>query len=367
MTRRYHLAASVLALGMGAGLAAHADEAAMAAAQAILDEHRAMPTFAPPGEPFDAKACMADKSVLSIPVTMQVPFVEALEGAMARAASEVGFKYTLWENPGSFDAWVQGVAQAIAQKYSLVDMAGGLNPELLGPQLSEARTAGLKITTSHLYDESQKVFDGTDGNAKIPYRQAGEILAAWAYVETKGAPNVLIIGSDDVLPTGPFVESIQAKLKEFCPECKQKYVNVPLADWGTKIQSETQSAILADPTINYILPIYDSMSQFVIPGLQIAGAPDVPIASFNGTPFILDMVREGKVAMTIGESLGWAGYASVDAMMRTMCGLPVPEQLGIPLLIFDKTNISTVSTPADFDSGYGDAHIAGYHKLWMME
>lgn len=350
-----------------APLAAHADEAAMAAAKAILDAHRAMPTFTPPGEPFDAKACMAGKSVLSVPVTMTVPFVEALEAAMTRAAGEVGFTYTLWENQGSLDAWIQGVAQAVAQKADLVDLAGGLNPELLGPQLAEAKAAGLKVTTTHLYDESQPAMEGIDGSAKIDYRAAGDILAAWAYTETEGAPNVLIIGSDDVLPTKPFVEEIQAKLKEFCPECKQTYVNVPLADWGTKIQSETQSAILADPSINYILPIYDSMSQFVIPGLQIAGAPDVPIASFNGTPFVLDMLRDGKVKMDIGESLGWAGYAAVDVQMRTLCGLPAPESLNIPLLIFDKDNIATVSTPADFDSGYGDAHLAGFRKLWKLE
>jgi len=364
MMRTTPLLAAILAF---APLAAHADEAAMAAATAILDAHRAMPTFTPPGEPFDAKTCMADKSVLSIPVTMTVPFVEALESAMARAAGEVGFKYTLWENQGNFDAWVQGVGQAISQKFSLVDLAGGLNPELLGPQLAEAKAAGLKITTTHLYDETQPSFAGTDASAKISYRTAGEIMAAWAYTETKGAPNVLIIGSDDVLPTSAFVDAIQTKLKEFCPECKQTYVNVPLADWGTKIQSETQSAILADPTINYILPIYDSMSQFVIPGLQIAGAPDVPIASFNGTPFVLDLVREGKVAMVVGESLGWAGYAAVDVQMRTMCGLPIPETLNIPLLIFDKTNIATVPAPADFDSGYGDAHLSGFRKLWMLE
>lgn len=362
-----HLLASAAFAAILLPMAAHADDTAMAAANAILDAHRTMPTFVAPGEAFDAKGCMADKSVLSVPVTMTVPFVEALESAMSRAASEVGFKYTLWENQGSFDAWVQGVSQAISTKASMVDLAGGLNPELLGPQLTEAKAAGLKVTTTHLYDESQTPMAGIDGSAKIPYRTAGEIMAAWAYVETKGAPNVLIIGSDDVLPTGPFVDAIQTKLKEFCPECKQKYVNVPLADWGTKIQSETQSAILADPTINYILPIYDSMSQFVIPGLQIAGAPDVPIASFNGTPFVLDMVRSGQVKMVVGESLGWAGYAAVDVQMRTMCGLPVPESLNIPLLIFDKSNIDTVSTPADFDSGYGDAFLAGFRKLWKLE
>lgn len=358
---------AVACLTIAAPLTAQAEAHAMDIANGILDAHRAIPTFVPPGEPFDARACMADKKVMSIPVTMTVPFVEALQDAMGRAAEEVGFEYSVWENQGSFDAWVQGVNQAVAQDYDLVDVAGGLNPELLGPQLAEAKAAGLMVTTTHLYDESQDPFAGTDGSANIPYTRAGEILAAWAYVETEGAPNVLIIGSDDVLPTGPFVAAMQDQLSALCPDCGQEYVNVPLAEWGTKIQSSVQSAILADPTINYILPIYDSMSQFVIPGLRIAGAPDIPIASFNGTPFVLDLVREGNVKMVVGESLGWAGYASVDVQMRTLCGLETPTSLNIPLLIFDETNIETAGVPANFDSGYGDAHLAGFRALWMLE
>jgi ribose transport system substrate-binding protein len=366
MTDRLLMTVAVLG-ALGAPTLAAADAHSMEVAMAILESHRAIPDFVPPGEPFDARACMADKKVLSIPVTMTVPFVEALQAAMARAAGEVGFEYTVWENPGSFDAWIQGVNQAIAQDYDIVDMAGGLNPELLGPQLIEAKAAGLTVTTTHLYDESQTPFDITDGSAKIPYRRAGEILAAWAYVETEGAPNVLIIGSDDVLPTGPFVAAMQEQLTALCPDCGQTYVNVPLAEWGTKIQESVQSAILADPTINYILPIYDSMSQFVIPGLRIAGAPDVPIASFNGTPFVLDLVREGNVSMVVGEGLGWAGYAAIDVQMRTLCGLPVPESLNVPLVIFDQSNIETVGVPANFDAGYGDAHLSGFRKLWMLE
>ena len=363
MTLLSRAAAVALAAHMVAGPAFADAEMAMD----ILDAHRAAPTFIPPGEPFDAATCMAGKKIMSVPVTMTIPFVSTLAAAMQRAAEEVGFELTVWENQGSMDAWIQGVNQAIAQEYDLIDVAAGLDPALLGPQLAEARAAGLKVSTTHLYDESQTAAPGVDASAKVPYRRAGEIMASWAYLDTDGAPNVLIIGTDEVVPTAPFVDAIQTTLKEFCPACKQQYLNVPIAEWATRIQSGVQSAMLADPTINYILPIYDSMSQFVVPGLRISGAFDTKIASFNGTPFVLDMVREGTVAMDVGESLGWAGYAAVDTQMRLLCGLEVPETLNIPLVVFDSTNIETVGVPADFDSGYGDAHLTGFRALWQLE
>jgi ribose transport system substrate-binding protein len=340
------LAASALAT---ASMPAAADP--MTDAQTIIEAHRAMPVFDAPGEPFDAKACMADKKVLSIPISMTIPFNVELQKAMASAAAEVGFTYTTWDNQLKLDQWIQGISQAISQDYDVVDLA-----------------AGLKISTTHFYDVTQPAVESVDYSGKVDFTGAGKLLAAWAYAQTEGKPNVLIIGSSDVLPSIPFVKSIQDQLAALCPDCKQKHLDVPVSEWATKIQSGTQSALLADPSINYILPIYDSMSQFVVPALRITGSEGaVKVASFNGTPFVLDMVRDGQVEMDIGESLGWAGYAAIDNIMRMLCGKPEVAKLNVPLLVFDKDNIETAGVPANFDDGYGDAHLEGFRKLWMLK
>ncbi|MDQ0456758.1 sugar ABC transporter substrate-binding protein [Rhizobium paknamense] len=367
MMRRF-LLTSMLAGAAMLSLTAQGKAGPMEDAKAIVAAHEAMPVFTPPGEAFDAKACMAGKKVLSIPISMTIPFSVELQKGMAAAAKEVGFTYTTWDNQLKVDQWIQGVSQAISQKYDVLDVAGGLNPEVLGPQLAEARAAGLKISTTHLYDVTQEQFKGVDYTTKVDFTEAGRLLAAWAYVKTGGKPNVLIIGSSDVLPSTPFVQSIQSELKTLCPECKQKHLDVPVSEWATKIQPGVQSALLADSSINFILPIYDSMSQFVVPALRITGSEGaVKIASFNGTPFVLDMVREGHVQMDIGESLGWAGYAAVDNIMRMMCGLPSASKLNVPLLIFDERNIKTAGIPANFNDGYGDAHLEGFRKLWKLK
>ncbi|MDQ0419894.1 ribose transport system substrate-binding protein [Peteryoungia aggregata LMG 23059] len=365
---RLLIASSFLAASTVAAVSTPAAADPMADAKAIIELHRAMPVFEAPGDAFDAKACMAGKKVLSIPISMTIPFNVELQKAMATAAEEVGFTYTTWDNQLKVDQWVQGISQAISQKYDVLDLAGGLNPEVLGPQLGEARAAGLKISTTHFYDVTQPPIDTVDYSGKVDFTGAGKLLAAWAYVQTEGKPNVLIIGSSDVLPSIPFVKSIQDQLTALCPDCTQKHLDVPVSEWATKIQSGTQSALLADPSINYILPIYDSMSQFVVPALRITGAEGaVKIASFNGTPFVLDMVREGQVEMDIGESLGWAGYAAIDNIMRMMCGKPEVAKLNVPLLVFDKSNVETAGVPANFNDGYGDAHLDGFRKLWMLK
>lgn len=350
-------------LACGSALAGPVEDAT-----AIIAPHKVMPEFTPPGAPFDAKACAKGKKLFEIPLTMTNPFNVQVSKAVGEAAAVVGLGFTNWDNQLKVDQWIQGMAQATAQGYTMIDLQGGIPPEALGPQIAAAREKGVKMTSTHLYDVTQTKSPTLDASARTNYSEAGRVMAAWAYLKTGGKPNVIIIGSDEIIPTAPFVKSIQDTLKTLCADCKQKYINVPAPEWGTKIQGSVQSALVADPGVNFVLPIYDSMSQFVLPALRITGRTGtVKIATYNGTPFVIDMVRTGDVDMDIGESLGWVGYASIDAALRSLCGLPPVDVLNSPLYIFDKDNAKTAGVPASFNDGYGNTHIAGFKALWGIK
>jgi ribose transport system substrate-binding protein len=109
------------------------------------------------------------------------------------------------------------------------------------------------------------------------------------------------------------------------------------------------------------------MSQFIVPAIQAAGSK-AKIVSYNGTPFVLDMLRDGDIVeMEVGESLGWVGMAGIDADMRVLCDKGKVTKLNTPAYIFDKSNVATAGKPATFNDGYGDAHIAGFKKLWGIQ
>jgi ribose transport system substrate-binding protein len=120
--------------------------------------------------------------------------------------------------------------------------------------------------------------------------------------------------------------------------------------------------------MNYIIAIYDSMLQFVVPAITITNSADrVKINGFNGTPFVLGLVQQGKVDMDLGENLDWIGHGLMDADMRVACHLPPAADPYIPLYIFDKSNAAEAGTPPEASKGYGDAYVSGYAKLWKME
>lgn len=178
---------------------------------------------------------------------------------------------------------------------------------------------------------------------------------------------MLVIGSDEVVPTTPMIEAIREMIGE-CEHCKMTYQNVPVTDWSTRIQSVVQSSLLADPTINYVIPIYDGMTQFVEPAIAITGKTGaVKIATFNGTPFVIDMIREGLVEMDIGESPDWLGRVLIDHDMRVLCDVQRDGHPNIPLMIWTAENAETAGVPASSANGYGSDYIAEFYKLWGVE
>ncbi len=353
------------ALAIGLASPAFAD---MDAAKALLDKYSQLPEFTAPGPAFDAKSCMADKKVFVLPLTNANPFCTAISNGFNIAADTLGVELRDWETQLDPAGWIQGISTAVAEGYDLIDLSCGLPPELVQPQVLEAQSAGLKVTATHNWDATtQGAPDWMDGAANTDYVTMGQIMAAWAIVQTGGKVNAVVLGPDEITPTAPLRDAILGYFEENCPDCKTTYINVPVSDWATKMQPAVQSALLADSGVNYVMPVYDSMSQFIVPAIQIAGS-DAKIVSYNGTPFVLDMMRDGDIVeMIVGESLGWVGYAGLDANMRLLCGEDKVDTLNTPAYIFTDENVASAGVPATYNDGYGDSHVAGFKALWGVE
>ncbi len=336
-------------------------------ARANIEAYSGIPDFEAPGEPFDAKSCMAGKKIFTIPASSSIPFIKTISDHKGKLAAELGFEHMEWENQGNPTQWIQGIEHATNNGYDLVSLLAGADPRFFEPQVAQAQAAGVKIVTSHLTGLEQDAPAGVDAAVAIDYRKAGELMADWTIARTEGKTNALVLVSNEALSTDSIVSGLKEAFDTRCPECKYEIVNVPITDWATKIQPTVAGALQADAGLNYVIPIYDSMSSFVTPAIAIAGRTDqVKVATFNGTPFVLDLIRAGDVEMDIGENLDWIAHAMLDAEMRLLCGKETIRDSKVPLRVFDADNIGEVGEPADAAKGYGDAYVAGYRKLWQL-
>jgi ribose transport system substrate-binding protein len=323
----------------------------------------ALPHFKAPGPPI-ATSSLKGKKIFSIPLANNIPFNKAIQQGEAEAARVAGAKVTIWPSTGQPSEWVRGMQQAIAQHVDAIALLGP-NPALLGPQLKQARAAGIPVTMSGFYGENASFPSTFKGGVRFPFETAGALEADYAIWQSQGKADVIVIVSNDIPQTPPVVKGIKAEFAKYCPDCKVKYVNVPVVDWATKTTPAVQAALTQDPDANYVIPIYDGLAIFANAGIQAAGKTGkVKIVTFNGTPAVLKLIQDGDiVTMDYGTSANWIGWLDMDAAFRAMLKKK-PTTAVVPGRIFDEANVAQAGTPPVLGNGYGVGYKAGFKKLW---
>lgn len=335
------------------------------AVAAQLSKYSAVPTFTAPGPAFDARKA-AGKTIFNIPFSSSVPFLVTVDKAIQAEAAKYGIKFVEYTNNGTPTEWARGIQQAINQKASVILLEGAPDPRLLGPQLKAAKAAGIPVEVTHFLDVSSPTPAGVTGQVPVDFSTAMRLEADQAIAQTDGKADVLVIAAPDIPSAATLHTAIVDEFTQQCPQCKVTYANVAIPDWATKVQTTVQSALVSNPKINYILPEYDSMTQFAAPAIIAAGkAGKVHMATLNGTPFALKMIETGNIlSMDIGENLDWLAWADLDQAMRLMLGLQPVKSEHTPLRVFTKANVAETGTPPAYNQGYGTAYLSGYTKLW---
>jgi ribose transport system substrate-binding protein len=314
---------------------------------------------------------------------------------MKAVAAKVGIHFVECSNQGLPSQWVQCMDEAVTAKASLIILDAGPNPAVLQPQIAAAHAAGIRVISTNTPEPVQcsrnpkyvsrrfgaipicepvgtipaAVTKNMDGLVPAPFAPSAILEADGITYNSAGHANVLIVQSPDLYDSSAIVTMIKNEFRTRCGSgCTTTVIGAPVSDWATKIPTEVSTALTKNPKINYVLPIFDSMSTYVQSGiLSVGRTAKVKIgATFNGTPSILSMISSGQVLMDVGQSLAWTAWASMDQAMRVLARKsPVPDEL-IPLRIFDKSNIRSAGTPPSASKGYGNTFMTGYEKLWGL-
>jgi ribose transport system substrate-binding protein len=358
--------------GSGAnGSSDAATSASVAYAEQQIAADSAVPTFQAPGPPVDVSKAKG-KSVVVIPLVAN-PFTNSIQNTMQYLAGKAGIDYTIYPNQGQESQQLQAFNQALSQKPSLIILSAAPDPREFQPQLRQAKAEGIPVLVTHFYDKSTPpppactaCAAGVTALETAPFYDAGKAEADWMIADSKGHAHVLIVSSNDILPSPPTVATIENELKAHCPQCTYTDINVPVQDWNTAVGGDIESVLQKNPSINYVDCLYDAMTQTAVPSIQLAGkAGQVKVVSYNGSTFALKYIEDGNImAMDVGEPTAWIGYAVMDQTFRLLASQkPVTDEY-TPIRVWDKSNVSQSGTPPTLTQGYGDAYVAGFNKLW---
>ncbi len=340
----------------------------IAGAAAEIDKYRAVPAFQAPGPAIDTASAQG-KKVAIIPASSNVPFVTTIAEGMVRIGKQAGLDVTVFKNQGSPAEWSKGVSDAISKNVDSIDLLAGIDPKAVSAQVAQATGAGKKVVVTHLYDVNQEVDASVTAATNIPYEQAGRLLADWAITKTEGKANVLVTVITQVNSTTPMLAGINDEFTTRCGDgCKVTTIDSTIADLG-KLQQQVQSALTSDPTINYVINLYDSaQAPQTEAAIKALGRDDLKIATFNGTPDILKLIKPGSIIeMDVGENLDWIAYGAIDQHLRLLTGGEATTSPNIPIRVFDETNVAEAGTPPENGKGFGDTYADEYQKLWGLK
>jgi ribose transport system substrate-binding protein len=346
--------------------------ALLATVSAKVKADTAIPTWTAPGPAIDVSK-LKGKKVFILPLVPN-PFNEGIQNTYKQIFNAVGVKWTFYANQGLVSQWVAGMDAAIAQHPNLIILSTAPDPRVLQPQLAAAKAAGIPVVVTHFYDKSSPppptclaCKAGVTALVTAPFNNAGAAEADWIIKDSGGHAHVLIVSAPDVIPSPGILLAMETEYHKYCPGCSYKIVNVPVAQWNTGVQSQVESSLNGDPTINYVNALYDAMVTGAAPAVQAVGKTGkVKVVSFNGSPFALDDIENGSImAMDASENTRWIGFADVDQAFRILAGMPTVSET-TPFRLIDKSNVAQTGVPATNYLGYGNTYDTGYWHLWGL-
>lgn len=382
LTRRQALARGAAAAGTLAGLGALAGAGGaqarsttkpggIAELKAELDSFRRIPKFVPPGPAFDVSKAKG-KTIFYLAITMNIPIVQTLWDGVQEAAKTAGAKAVNFDGKGQTALYVAGMQQAIARKVDCI-LIESIPSSVLAEPIRKAQKAGIKVV---IINERNVSYGGpaiktVDGAVTFDYAGAARLEADWVLVDSGGKNiNCVIFRFPGYPAHHDMDDTIRARFKKFAVGGYKVHTEGVLSkDWVTRLPVLTRSLMTRDPTINYMIPVVDAQSLFIVPTLhQIGKADKVKISTFNGTPAVEELVkRHDVVGCDIGSGFVWEGWADVDQALRVLTGNPPARNETPPLRLFDRSNIDSIDLKAAEGTWYNtDAAKEGYKKLWGL-
>src|SRR5512146_209530 len=361
----------VVAAGLAAAVAASPIAARSGHGLSGVDQAKAkvlaamkMPQFKPPGAAVPMSK-LKGKNVWIMTSTLAVPFVADIAHGAQAGAKAAGWKTRLIDGKGNVTEWNRILAEAISQKVDAV-ISVASSPVVMKPQMAKAKAAGIPVVDVLTADQADPLVPGTFAHVSISFYTSGTLQADYVIWKSGGKANVLIFGDNEFPGEVTRVKGMKDEFRKLCPACKVTFQDTQVAKLGTGLGQTAQTLLRRDPSIGWVLPTYDAQALYIVPAIKQAGlAKKVKVVSSDAVKSNLDWTAKSDVQIAdVGEPDQWAGWASVDMIARAMLKMPRVAP-GIPLRMFDATNLKNVDT-GNADQLFGGSYITQYKKLWGM-
>jgi ribose transport system substrate-binding protein len=293
-------------------------------------------------------------------------------GAMTAGAT-LGWNMHLCD--GKFDtdgAWDSCIRQSISAKATGI-ILDGIDCGAVKQPLVEAKTAGIKTTTTHDFDCDDPSVGGSpllstnvqflpDALSAADYWTAvGKAGADYLIAQTNGHALVLDLTFPEVTYVSYLDKGLKAEIAA-CSDCKiVDTLELSVQDQATnQVPTKLSSALLKDTSANALYVPFESLFPFGVKQAIVSSGrgSQLTVLGGEGEPANLSYIKSGQPGENgvIATSESWCGWASVDELNRAFAGQPaVPEGIGYQLVTNNNVIVDSkgrYKPPIDYQSAY---------------
>jgi ribose transport system substrate-binding protein len=370
------IVAALLSVGLAA-IAAAASTAAdsgtrangLAQAKALVAQLQKPVSKGPPGPKFNA-ASLKGKKVWFVSFALSINYSQQVTRGVQEAGKALGFSVKTFDGKFSPAEVSRGIQLAVQDKADAI-IVHSLPPSVVAPAINKAHAAGVKIIAAEIQNPgpplpgTPKTVDAIAGHS---YSIPTKTMASYVATDDQNA-NVLFLSANDIGPgskqgTATFVST----MRQLCARCKVQVTDAPVAQWSG-LTTRIASLLRANPKINYVVPIFDGMAVYLVPGIRSAGAQNrVKIVTGDATASVLDNVKKQVIVVgDIGQPNVWTGWAIIDQTARVLAAKKPLRDVGIRYRLFTKNNVGGLDLKGDPTEWYGDIDFRGaYKQIWGL-
>lgn len=330
-------------------------------------------SFPAPGPALTNVKSLKGKSVWYIPISLSVPVFAIANNALHTALSKAGINEHACSGESNPSATAACINQAVARGASAI-ITDSVPVVIAANAFASAESHHIPVLIVNQLPPTGRIPGAVHGlgNDKLAYAlvQDPALVSAeadWTIADSHGKANALLMPFTDSPSTLAYAAAAEATFHHDCPACKVTIQKIALAN-ASLVPSQTSSALLRHPNINYVLPEFDAVLQAVGQGIQQSGfTKRVKVVTSAGDLPALQEIKAGRLALDVGQDFPYEGWADADEVMRMMLGKPVVKE-NVPMRAFTSANVGSLSlTPGAQASGawYGsDAYTTMFDHLW---
>jgi ribose transport system substrate-binding protein len=320
---------------------------------------------------FDAKTLKGDK-VWFVSYALSIPYSQQVLSGVKQASKALGFQLKSFDGNFSAAAVSRGIGLAVAAKAKAV-IVHSIAASEVAAAVKSAEAHGVKVISAETQNPGATLAGTPKGIAFVSHSYSAKARAMAAEVASSsgGNANVLFLSANDIGPgSAEGTATFKTTLKRMCPKCTVQAMDEPVSQWS-QLQTQIASLLQKDPSINYVVPIFDGMVEYLVPGIQSAGlATKVKIVTGDGTASVLQNIKDHEIV--VGDAAQpnvWTGIAIMDQTARVLAGVKPVADENIPFRLITSQNVGQLNLKLSLtDPWFTNSDVlADYERIWELK